>query len=53
MNVTKNFTEDIDINASDKIQYFQRNTLERLFFSLPVKLVFLQEIENDKGGIIQ
>ena len=53
MNFTKNFTQDIDINAREKFQYFQRNTLQRLFLSFPAKLIFVQVIKNDKIGRIQ
>ena len=51
MNFTKNFTQDIDINASEKIQNFPRNTLQRLFLSLPVRLIFLQVIKMTKLGL--
>ena len=40
MNFTKNFTEDIDINASEKIQYLPRNTLQGLFFKFTCETDF-------------
>ena len=43
----------IGINAREKFQYFQRNTLQRLFLSFHVKIIFLQVIKNVKSGRIQ